>query len=796
MLAYYFKIAWRNLWKHKVFSAVNICGLAIGLAAFWLIALYVAHELSYDRYHIDADKIYRVASHATWNGGNFDITGTSAPVIPMLKKEFPQIVSGVRIDPEGGGRISVANKSFEENALLIADQSLFDVFSYKFLYGDKQTALYKPQSLVLTKTLAAKLFGDPANAIGKAVTINGDKLHLVTAIIEDVRDNSHFNFLGVRSFPQGFSEGWEQLHLYSYIRLAKNADVKKIEARLPDFVNRHMKPLMDALGTKDSKIWFELQPLTSIHLQSDLMAELGPNGKMSTIYIFSAIGFLILIIAAINYMNLSTARASVRVREVGVRKIAGSGKGQLVWMFLAEAVLLSFMAMILALLVLYGVMPLFQQLTDKSISIWYFGATNTLLVLFLFSLLTGLISGFYPALFLSGFRLIPALKGQIGSQSGNVIFRKSLVTFQFFITILMISGSIVVYQQLRYVLSKDLGFNKDQVLGFQFKNDTSGDRIPALKNELKRNPSIENVASSTGGVGKNLVNLEVYNAEFQGIVEEKTRMAHYMEIDDDFLNTMQMKLVAGRNFSKDIPADKTSSVIVNEALIRDAGWKDGIGKRIRLDTSFVSIIGVVKDFHFFSLQHKIEPLIMPLDTSRNESRSVYVRVSKENIPKAIKSIEKAYKNFDNATPFNYSFLDKNFAQQYESEQRQANILLTFTILTVLIACLGLFGLVTFMIEQRFKEIGIRKVLGATVTSIVRLISRDFMRLIFVAALIASPLAWWMMNSWLQGFAYRITISWVIFLIAGLAAVLIAMVTIGYKSVGAAVANPVKSLRSE
>ncbi len=798
MLKNYIKIAFRNLQKNKVFSLINIAGLTIGLAAFWLIALYVADELSFDRYHENADRIYRVVQHAKWDGGKFDLTGTSAPFAPAFKNDYPEVQDAVRFDLEGGGAITYQNKHLQVDDILFTDPSVFTVFTYHFLFGDAKTALTKPQSIIITKTLAAKIFGDPSLALNKTISFDNNFPNVITGVIDDVPANSHFTFSALRSFPENYTEDWGNIHLYTYILLSKEASVKKLEAKLPQFFNKYLKASM---GNVDYRM--ELQPLTSIHLHSNLSFEMSANSSMTYIYTFSVVAVLILLIAAINYMNLSTARSSIRIKEIGVRKVTGSSKIQLVWMFLSESVLITLIASVAAILLISLMLPAFKQLTGKELSIWRFGVWDTVLLLSVFSLFTGILSGIYPALFLSGFRTIPALKGQLGGQHGNLFFRKLLVTFQFVITIAMIAGSILIYQQLQYVSKKDLGFNKDQVLTFHINNKEVRNNIAALKQQLLQNPLIESVSSASNPIGNNDIGKTAYMLEVNGKMETKPRIGDTFMIDEDFIPTLQIKILQGRNFLQEMATDKTQALIVNETLVKDAGLQNPIGKKMtgfgpdeKGKPRIFEIIGVVKDFHIFSLQHKIEPLILQLPPVQKEKDNLYVRINKSGIKEALHYIENTYRKFDAEHPVDYHFLDQNFAKQYQAEQKQGTILLIFTILTILIACLGLFGLVTFMAQQRTKEIGIRKVLGASVAQITTLLSKDFLKLVLLALAIATPLAYFTMQKWLEDFAYRIQIGWWVFVLSGLLAVIIALITIGFQSVKAALANPVKSLRSE
>jgi putative ABC transport system permease protein len=800
MLRNYFIIAFRNLKKHKVFSLVNIVGLAVGLAVFWLMALYIADELSFDRWEINADRIYRVAHSAEWPGGKFRLAPTSAPFAPALKKDYPEIEEAARIDAEGGGTIVYEDKKIKVGDILFADNSLLTIFQFRWLSGDSRQALATPHSIVLTRSLAEKLFGNTDSALGKTLTFQHDLPQRVTGVMEDVPVNSHLGFSALRSMPDLSSEGWQSFHIYTYVLLQKDADPRKLEARFPTFFQRYLKPTMD--NTRYS-MW--LQPLTSIHLHADNLGyDISRNNSdIRYIWLFSAIAGLILIIAIINYINLATARSSIRVKEVGVRKVIGSGRRQLIILFLAESVLFTIIAAAIATVLAGILIPLFNQLSGKQLSLWQFGMTPTLLALLLFSLLTGLAGGIYPALFLSGFRTIPALKGQQGSQHANILFRKSLVTFQFVITIVLIAGSAILYQQLRYMHNKDLGFNKQQVLTFHINSPDTRRHIDDLKTQLRNNPLIESVGGAGNPIGNNDIGSSGFNfEENNGETASSTRMVQSFYADADYLHTLQIPLIKGRNFSADRPADLQGAVLVNETLVTQLGWTEPLGKRVRIridqegHTRDAFVIGVVKDFSIYSLQHKIEPLVLQLPPVPEENDNCYIRVSQSNIPAAVRHIESIYRKFDASSPFEYHFLDENFSKQYATEEHEGRLLLTFTALAIFIACLGLFGLVTFAVEQRTKEIGIRKVLGASVTAIVRLVSKDLIRPVILAILIATPIAWYAMHRWLEGFAYKVNMNIGIFAGAGLLALLIATITVSLQAMRAARVPPVKSLRTE
>nr|WP_294942999.1 ABC transporter permease [uncultured Mucilaginibacter sp.] len=796
MLRNYFKIAWRNLKKHKAFSFINIFGLAVGIAAFWLIALYVTDELSYDRYNTKADCVFRVTQHAIWNGGKFDFAVTSPPYGPALKSDFPQVVETARIDAEGGGRITVGDKTINEGSMMFTDNAIFKIFSYQFLQGDAETALSKPESIVLTRTLAEALFGDTESALNKTISIEGTANN-VTGVIADVPVNSHFIFKALRSLPVGYTAPWGNSSIYTYVLLKNEEDNKIIEAGSDKFYDKYLK---NDLG--EMKFRMELQPLTSIHLHSNLGYELGANGNITYVYVFTITALLILIIAVINYVNLATARSSIRIKEIGVRKVIGSDRSQLIMMFFAESVLLTFIATLIAAALIQFSLPYFNQLSGKTLILMQFGKVQTVAMFAGFSLFTGILSGIYPAMFLSGFGTINAMKGQLGNQMATVFFRKSLVVFQFVITITMIVGSCVIYQQLRFAMDKDLGFNKAQTLTFHIHNKQVRGKVDALRQQLMQNPNIEDVATAGNPIGNNNIGGGDFNLGPDGKATSESLLVQNLTVDEDFIPALQIKMDKGRNFSKSITSDINGSIIVNETLVKKLGWKSPVGRKVYTGIDqqgkviSQTVVGVVKDFNTYSLQHKILPTVLSLPQKVNDKDNLYVRIGKNNIKASLAYITKVYGTFDIEEKPEFHFLDQNFAAQYQTEQKQGSILLIFTILAISIACLGLFGLVTFTAEQRIKEIGIRKVLGASVTSIVSLLSTDLMKLVIIATIIACPIAWFAMNKWLQDFEYKITINWWVFLLAGGGASLVALATISIQSIKAAITNPVKSLKSE
>ena len=704
------------------------------------------------------------------------------------------------MDAEGGGTITYGDKHIKEDNIFFADSSFFRVFNYTFLFGN-ENALEKPQSIVITKTLAGKIFGDPSMAMHKMIAFGNGYDNLVTGVIDDVPANSHFSFRAIRRMPETDNSQWGQSYLYTYILLDKNNDIEQLNAKLPSFYDRYLRAAMEKVAGKVN-YRLELQPLTSIHLSSNLEYEIAPNGSMLYVAVFSLVAALILLIASINYMNLCTARSSLRAKEIGVRKVNGSSRRQLATMFLSESVLITCIAALVALLLIKLSMPWFLHFIGKDEGIWQPGIWQTIALCTVFAFVTGCLSGIYPAFFLSGFKLIPSLKGLTGKHNGNVRFRQSLVVFQFVITIVMIAGSFIIYQQLQYVNQKDLGFNKDQVLTFHLSNEDARNKTALIKTALLKNPFIEGVAAVSNPIGNNNIGGRDYRTEEKdGKMGDKDKMAHLLVADEDFINTMQVKMVSGRVFSKDMSTDKDRVLLINEALAKKEGWATPVGKKIQMgtdsagDPKIYEVAGVMKDFNIYSLQRTIEPLIVKLPLSGMDRDNVYVRLNSRNTVAGIQYVESVFREFDSANPFEYSFLDENFSRQYNAEKLQGKLLMAFTILAIIVACLGLFGLITFTAEQRRKEIGIRKVLGSSVSRIVLLLANDLMKLVVIAILIATPLAWLAMNKWLEDFAYRIELSSGVFIVAGIIALAIALVTVSFQAIKAAMENPVKSLRT-
>ena len=788
--------AYRNLKRHKIYAFINISGLAISLAACWLIVLYVKDELSYDRFNENADRIVRVVQHEQWEGGNLHLAVTSAPFASALKQRFPQIENTVRIDPEGGGVIIHGNVTLKINDIISADPSLFQIFSYDFIEGNMATALTDPQSIVITERLARKLFGKQESVINQMVIFQGNDPARVSAVIRDIPQNSHLRFSAVRPLPAGYIGAWQNANLYTYLLLKTPESLESLRKQLPAFVAGTIQKEMQA-----TRYLLELQPLASIHLQSNLDYEISPNSNSSRIYIFSAIALLILFIAIINYVNLATARASTRVKEIGIRKTMGSGRAQMAALFITEAAWVSLMAGLVALVLVRFSMPMFNMLTGKTLSIWRFGFLPSLAFIILFSIIVGLINGIYPSLILARFQTIPALKGNMGKMASTVFFRKSLLVLQFVITVFMISASLVIYRQMRYVNHADLGFNKEQVVTFHIDNRSLRSQISVMKSKLLQSPLIESVAVAGNPIGNNdLGSYGYFYENNQQTLSQQTKAVQELIVDADYLATLQIGLKEGRNFSDKIITDQTNAVLVNETLVKELGWTRPLGKKMRSiankDVQPKTVVGVIHDFHTYSFQHKVEPLVLVLPPNVKEQDNLYVRLAKGKTKEAMIYLTKTYKNFDPGNSAEFHFLDQNFARQYQSEEKQGNLALLFTVLAVLLSLVGLFGLVSFTAQQMTKEIGIRKVLGASLFNIVKLLTGSYMKLIAIAACIALPVSWMVMNRWLADFAYHIPLQIGVFVAAGFLSALLALITLCLKGIRAGSANPVKSLRSE
>ena len=806
MLTNYFKIAFRSLMRNKAFSTINIFGLAVGIATCLLIMLFVQDELSYDRYNEKGDQIVRVIFKGSVQGEKMKEANVMPPVAQTLKADYPEVLEATRLRDYGRPRITLGDKSFRDDAFAFVDSNFFNVFTLPFIIGDPKSALAQPNAIVISQAVAEKYFGNE-NPVGKELNFkNLNTSFKITGVIKNVPANSHFHFGifgSMSSLPEARENSWMTSNFYTYLVLPEGYDYKQLEAKLPQVMNKYLGPQLEkAMGIsyaqyqqKGNTLGLFLQPLTDIHLKSDVLFDLEPGADMSNIYIFSVIAVFMLLIACINFITLSTSTASKRAKEVGIRKVLGSMQRQLVFQFLVESILLSLMAMCVALLLVKLALPMFNNLAGKNLSFHLTGNPLLLLFLLLFGLLVGTFAGSYPAFFLSSFNPVSVLKTKFTSGKRNLSLRSGLVVFQFFISITLMVCTAVVYKQLTYIHNKDLGYNKDQVL---LLHDTwmLGKNEEVLRQLLLQDSRVVNISTSNylPAGPTNLNNFFVYPETDESQMVKTLRY----EVDYNYVPTLGMKIIEGRNFSKELGTDSTA-VIINETAAMALGWKESALNH-RITNSFnngsnitYKVIGVVKDFHFKSLHEPISPLVMTLG---NNSGTLIAKVKSRDITSLLSSIKKHWSSFSTEEPLVYSFLDERFNKTYQKEQKVGQILGIFAGLAILVACLGLFGLATFTAEQRTKEIGIRKVLGASVSSIVAMLSNDFVKLVLIATIIAFPLSWFAMHNWLQDFAYRINISWTVFAMAGISALLIALITVSFQAIKAAVANPVKSLRSE
>ncbi len=803
MLKNYFKIAIRNLWRNKVFSAINIFGLTLGIATCLLIMLYVQHELSFDRYNEKADRMVRVTVRGNMQGGELKEAVSMSPIAQTFKKDFPEVLEATRIRMYGRPSVIYNNKTYRGDAVAFVDSNFFQVFTIPLLMGDAKQVLQKPNTVVISRAVAQKYFGNE-NPLGKVLIFKDNNTPLtVTGMINEVPANSHFHFdlfISMTSMQDPNSDSWLASNVYTYLVLPKGYDYKKLEARLPQEVEKYLGPqLQAAMGVSLSQfrkngnsIGLYLQPLTDIHLHSDLTADMEPYGDIHYVYIFSAIAVFMLLIACINFMNLSTASASKRAREVGIRKVMGSVKLQLIGQFLMESLLLTAVAMLFSIALVYWALPFFNRIAEQHLTLQF--RPWIVLTLLLFGLFTGLLAGSYPAFYLSSFNPVTVLKGRFSSSKKSIGFRSGLVVFQFFISIGLIIATAVVYRQLSYIQHKKLGYDKDKVLVIQ-ETYWLGNNQEAFRQQLLHDPRVVSVTRSgylPAGYS--------YNNNFFAYPDNRStqfiKTLRY-EVDYDYISTLGMQMAAGRNFSKEFGAD-SAGVILNETAAMAFGWgQHALGHTITHvepdGTKTYHVIGIVKDFHFRSLHELITPLVMTLGIDYG---TMIAKINTPDISGLLKSIKQKWDDLKPESAFSYSFLDERYENTYRSEQNIGIMLGIFAGLTIFVACLGLFGLATFTAEQRVKEIGIRKVLGADVAGIVSLLSKDFLKLVFIAFIIASPLAWFVMNKWLQDFAYRISMSWWMFVLAGFLAMLIAVITISFKAIKAATANPAVSLRSE
>ncbi|WP_210465500.1 ABC transporter permease [Rufibacter roseolus] len=806
MLRNYLKIAWRNLLRHKAYSAINIIGLATGISACLLIFLYVGHELTYERNFPNAEHIYRVVSRVNFHGEDDRFSLSPKPLADHMRREIPEVKKVTRLAASKKQTVWKDQQPFLEDNLFFADSTFFQVMPYTFLAGDPVTALRAPRTIVISDELARKYFGSVEKALGQPLQFSRNQ-HLVTGVFK-AEKHSHLQasaFFSMVTKDEAERTGkdaetiaaqeneWILFGYYTYFTLHHPASLPAFKQKLADLVQRRAVPWLKE-NEISASMELMVQPIPEIHLSNDFQTDISPSGSQSYVYIFSVVAVFILLIACINYMNLATARSAKRSREVGLRKVVGAHRSQIIGQFLGESILITLLALVLALAMVELSLPVFNELTEKQFALSSLLNTNFVLLILAILLFVGLVAGSYPAFFLSGFRPVEVLKSDKNPRGSNAWLRRSLVVVQFTISLVLIIGTAVVYSQLQFLKNKNLGFNKEQVLALNLPKGDSlfQERLTVFQQELTQNPNFLQTATTGNIPGERLARLLMLVEEEDGT--EKDQTMNVMFVSYDFLELMGIELKEGRTFQKGIPTDEKGAVIINEAGVKWLGWQNPMGKRVQVTDYDAKVIGVARNFNYASLHNPIEPLmIIPI---KENTGYLLAKIRPQDLEASLTFLEQQWKAFAPRHPMDYFFMDDHFNRQYQAEEKMLTVFGYFAALTILIACLGLFGLASFTAEQRTKEIGIRKVLGSTVVEIVLLLSKDFALLVLLAILIASPVAWYGMKNWLQDFAYQVNLSPWLFFTAGLASLLIAVATVGIQAAKAALLDPVKSLRSE
>lgn len=807
MFRNYLKITFRNLAKHKGYTFINITGLAVGICCCLLIFLYVFDELGFDRFHQHYDEIYRVILKARFANEDLEIATSPAPMAFTLTKELPEVIQATRINETQTFQISRGDQKYSEPGVLFVDSTFFDVLSFPLVAGDAKTALKEPHTLVLTEKMAGKYFGQE-NPIGQFLTMEDGTQYKITGVVKNNPHNSHINFDFLLSFvsdENSRSDIWVSNSYQTYIRLKPGTDFQETSNKFNELVRKYVGPQI-VLATGISMEEFEktgnsygyyLEPMKNIYLRSRVGNDLGPVGNIQYVYIFSVIAAFILIIACINFMNLSTAKSANRAREVGIRKTMGSNRSQLMYQFLFESIIMVVISILFAMVLVKFVMPYFNHLSGKELTVRFFSMENWFVfpMLLLLSAVVGLFAGSYPAFYLSAFQPVKVLKGEIVRASASGKLRSGLVVLQFAISIALIIGTLVVRQQLNYFQNKNLGFTRDQILVIP-RSDVIEKNFIALKQELKQNPEIMNATFSTAIPG------HPHNISGHSLEGNPPEMASTLIViytDQDFIDTYQIQLSDGRLFYTDRTTD-TSSCLINAHAAKVLNYEVGSGKRLfqigntEDNSSFSEIIGVVKDFHLLPLQEPMRGVVIYNRPAAHQYLTV--RLTTDNVHKTVGFVEDTWKKFAPGKGFEYYFLDEHFNEFYKAEMRTGQVFSIFAGLAIMIACLGLFGLASFMAERKIKEIGIRKVLGASITGITFVLIREFTRWVIIANVIAWPAAYFLMKNWLQDYAYRISMGWWVFLLSSMIALIIAVLTVSFHAVKAAISDPAKSLRYE
>jgi len=803
MLKSYFRSLYRFFFRNKFYSLINISGFSIGIGAALLILVYIFDELSFDKYHENHERIFRIESDFAVNNNHNLYATAPIPLGPALKSEIPEIEEFVRIDVFGSRSFRYKDREYVENDFFLADSTIFKVFTHQFISGNPDLCLVEPNSMVLTESVALKYFGDE-DPMGKILTDGNGNSYKITGVIENLPLNSHLRFDGlisISSYAEEYSttkpSRFWRIGTFTFILLQKDAFIESVNDRFADFYNKFMKPLGDQFNVTYDVMF---TPLAQTHFRKGLDAE-RPTGNKAYILIFSVIAVFVLVIATINYMNMATARSAARAKEVGVRKVLGADKNSLIRQFLTESMILSLIALVISLIAVRIVLPDFNDFAGKEISMNPFDNPLLFLSIIAITVLVGLISGSYPAFYLSAFQPDRVLKGDL-SRSGrtSTMLRRILVIAQFFIAIVMIAGTIAVSKQLNFLQNKDLGFNKNNLIILEIQDNDFSGSIETFKEELLQSPDILS-ASNSMGIPGNINWIATMRIEQETGMEERAII--YNKTDYDFADLFQLEFIKGRDFDKSMGTDALEAAIINETAAYEFGWiNEPIGKKIHFGFKqdgtggrMLKVVGVVKDFHFKSLHNNIEPLLMLLNENSGYFLTCRFREGKQT--EAIAFMENKWDNFGFKMPFNYRLLGENLDEMYQAEVKIDVIFFITTIIAIFLALLGLLGLSSYIAQQKTKEIGIRKIHGATLGNILLILYREFARLILIAFVIAVPVAWWRLNLWLESsFVYHRPLTWDVFIYAGLSAFLIGMITISYFIVKAASRNPVETIKYE
>lgn len=785
MIKNYFKTAWRNLWKNKFYTSINIFGLAIGLAVGLIILLWVKDELSYDRFHKESDNIYRVVAHVGSGSTSQAWGNVPAPIGVYGKKELPEIKESVRIiDNNDYSVFKYGDKQFDKTKAVYVDPSFFTFFDFKLVSGNPAKPFPDKNSVIITREMAKKYFGND-NPVGKVITADNKDNYTVQGVMEDFPENSSLQYhmlfttdvvaqkYSPNDYWKSMNEDWGNYYCLTFFRIRPDASLAAVESKITKIHRSHHE--------NDKTTSFTVQPLANFHLYNTD----GSSGAMQMVKIFFVVAILLLLIACINYVNLSTARSMIRAKEVSVRKIIGAGKAQLFMQFIVETVILFTIATALAIGIIYALMPFYNTLADKH-AVFNIADTGVWTTIGITILGTLIAASIYPALLLSSFKPIQALKGKVSIGIGNTRFRQVLVVTQFAFSVILIIGTLIIGRQMRYIQEKELGFDKSYVFAFGMRG--MQEHYEAIRAELLQQPGVTGITSANDNIVQ--ISSTTGDTDWEGKAPNSSFMVHPLSVDENFLSQMKLQLAAGQGFRGG--KSDSAKIILNETAVKEAGIKDPIGKTFTLWQTKATIIGVVKDFHFSSLKNKIEPLVMYYNQT---GYMMYVKTTGKEASKAIAAVEKYWKQYNAGFPFQYRFLDESYDRMYKSDRITNKLFNVFALIAILISCLGLFGLATYTAQVKTREIGIRKVLGASVASVTGLLAKDFVKLVLIAIIIASPLAWMAMNKWLQNFEYRASINSWTFIIAGGISLLIALLTVSTQAIRAALVNPVKSLKS-